>query len=148
MHRLLCANCWGFIEVSVGGEEKGEKTEGGREGGRRCSSSQTYTYNAINSRLPLQGKVLATSKTGFFPSDAVRPCPCVSVHISPRINEMNLVWLQCSQRIMATIDVFVKECAAFQLNFSALRRLYFCHYVARISHYCKWSPPPLYRHPQ
>ncbi|XP_028986528.1 guanine nucleotide exchange factor VAV3-like isoform X3 [Betta splendens] len=24
-----------------------------------------------------QGKVLATSKTGFFPSDAVRPCPCV-----------------------------------------------------------------------
>uniref|UniRef100_A0A3B3I8V9 Vav 3 guanine nucleotide exchange factor b n=1 Tax=Oryzias latipes TaxID=8090 RepID=A0A3B3I8V9_ORYLA len=25
-----------------------------------------------------QGKILATSKTGFFPSDAVRPCPCVS----------------------------------------------------------------------
>ncbi|XP_047444413.1 guanine nucleotide exchange factor VAV3-like isoform X3 [Mugil cephalus] len=24
-----------------------------------------------------QGRVLATSKTGFFPSDAVRPCPCV-----------------------------------------------------------------------
>ncbi|XP_078791549.1 guanine nucleotide exchange factor VAV3 isoform X3 [Oryzias latipes] len=24
-----------------------------------------------------QGKILATSKTGFFPSDAVRPCPCV-----------------------------------------------------------------------
>uniref|UniRef100_A0A3Q3BDL7 Vav 3 guanine nucleotide exchange factor b n=1 Tax=Kryptolebias marmoratus TaxID=37003 RepID=A0A3Q3BDL7_KRYMA len=27
-----------------------------------------------------QGKIVATSKTGFFPSDAVRPCPCVSVH--------------------------------------------------------------------
>uniref|UniRef100_A0A4W6F6W0 Vav 3 guanine nucleotide exchange factor b n=1 Tax=Lates calcarifer TaxID=8187 RepID=A0A4W6F6W0_LATCA len=26
-----------------------------------------------------QGKILATSKTGFFPSDAVRPCPCVIV---------------------------------------------------------------------
>uniref|UniRef100_A0A8C4NY94 Vav 3 guanine nucleotide exchange factor b n=1 Tax=Dicentrarchus labrax TaxID=13489 RepID=A0A8C4NY94_DICLA len=26
-----------------------------------------------------QGKILATSKIGFFPSDAVRPCPCVSV---------------------------------------------------------------------
>uniref|UniRef100_H2U1H7 Vav 3 guanine nucleotide exchange factor b n=1 Tax=Takifugu rubripes TaxID=31033 RepID=H2U1H7_TAKRU len=25
-----------------------------------------------------QGKILATSKIGFFPSDAVRPCPCVS----------------------------------------------------------------------
>uniref|UniRef100_A0A8C6UNC8 Vav 3 guanine nucleotide exchange factor b n=1 Tax=Neogobius melanostomus TaxID=47308 RepID=A0A8C6UNC8_9GOBI len=25
----------------------------------------------------LQGKILATSKIGFFPSDAVRPCPCV-----------------------------------------------------------------------
>lgn len=24
-----------------------------------------------------QGKILATSKIGFFPSDAVRPCPCV-----------------------------------------------------------------------
>ncbi|XP_047223543.1 guanine nucleotide exchange factor VAV3-like isoform X2 [Girardinichthys multiradiatus] len=24
-----------------------------------------------------QGKILAKSKTGFFPSDAVRPCPCV-----------------------------------------------------------------------
>ncbi|XP_024860593.1 guanine nucleotide exchange factor VAV3 isoform X2 [Kryptolebias marmoratus] len=24
-----------------------------------------------------QGKIVATSKTGFFPSDAVRPCPCV-----------------------------------------------------------------------
>eukprot|EP00064_Thunnus_orientalis_P001015 superscaffoldBa00000062_g1016 len=34
-------------------------------------------YNAINSQLPLQGKILATSKIGFFPSDAVRPCPCV-----------------------------------------------------------------------
>uniref|UniRef100_A0A8D3C099 Vav 3 guanine nucleotide exchange factor b n=1 Tax=Scophthalmus maximus TaxID=52904 RepID=A0A8D3C099_SCOMX len=28
-----------------------------------------------------QGRILATSKMGFFPSDAVRPCPCVSVHI-------------------------------------------------------------------
>lgn len=27
MHRLSCANCRGFIEVSVGGEEKGEETE-------------------------------------------------------------------------------------------------------------------------
>uniref|UniRef100_A0A8C5I3V6 Guanine nucleotide exchange factor VAV3-like n=1 Tax=Gouania willdenowi TaxID=441366 RepID=A0A8C5I3V6_GOUWI len=27
-----------------------------------------------------QGKILATSKIGFFPSDAVRPCPCVIVH--------------------------------------------------------------------
>uniref|UniRef100_A0A7N8XRR3 Vav 3 guanine nucleotide exchange factor b n=1 Tax=Mastacembelus armatus TaxID=205130 RepID=A0A7N8XRR3_9TELE len=27
-----------------------------------------------------QGKILATSKIGFFPSDAVRPCPCVTVH--------------------------------------------------------------------
>uniref|UniRef100_A0A665WYG4 Guanine nucleotide exchange factor VAV3-like n=1 Tax=Echeneis naucrates TaxID=173247 RepID=A0A665WYG4_ECHNA len=26
-----------------------------------------------------QGKILATSKIGFFPSDAVRPCPCVIV---------------------------------------------------------------------
>uniref|UniRef100_A0A3B3C565 Osteoclast-stimulating factor 1 n=1 Tax=Oryzias melastigma TaxID=30732 RepID=A0A3B3C565_ORYME len=24
-----------------------------------------------------QGRILASSKTGFFPSDAVRPCPCV-----------------------------------------------------------------------
>uniref|UniRef100_A0A671YBI5 Osteoclast-stimulating factor 1 n=1 Tax=Sparus aurata TaxID=8175 RepID=A0A671YBI5_SPAAU len=28
-----------------------------------------------------QGKILATSKIGFFPSDAVRPCPCVSVAV-------------------------------------------------------------------
>uniref|UniRef100_A0AAQ5YTL8 Vav 3 guanine nucleotide exchange factor b n=1 Tax=Amphiprion ocellaris TaxID=80972 RepID=A0AAQ5YTL8_AMPOC len=27
-----------------------------------------------------QGRILATSKIGFFPSDAVRPCPCVIVH--------------------------------------------------------------------
>uniref|UniRef100_A0A665WZ32 Guanine nucleotide exchange factor VAV3-like n=1 Tax=Echeneis naucrates TaxID=173247 RepID=A0A665WZ32_ECHNA len=26
-----------------------------------------------------QGKILATSKIGFFPSDAVRPCPCVKM---------------------------------------------------------------------
>uniref|UniRef100_A0A3Q3XFU8 Uncharacterized protein n=1 Tax=Mola mola TaxID=94237 RepID=A0A3Q3XFU8_MOLML len=26
-----------------------------------------------------QGKILATSRIGFFPSDAVRPCPCVKV---------------------------------------------------------------------
>uniref|UniRef100_A0A3Q2CX39 Osteoclast-stimulating factor 1 n=1 Tax=Cyprinodon variegatus TaxID=28743 RepID=A0A3Q2CX39_CYPVA len=31
-----------------------------------------------------QGKILATSKTGFFPSDAVRPCPCVSVWLMER----------------------------------------------------------------
>uniref|UniRef100_A0AAX7VFG2 Vav 3 guanine nucleotide exchange factor b n=1 Tax=Astatotilapia calliptera TaxID=8154 RepID=A0AAX7VFG2_ASTCA len=29
-----------------------------------------------------QGKNLATSKIGFFPSDAVRPCPCVSCNYS------------------------------------------------------------------
>uniref|UniRef100_A0AAQ6A7B6 Vav 3 guanine nucleotide exchange factor b n=1 Tax=Amphiprion ocellaris TaxID=80972 RepID=A0AAQ6A7B6_AMPOC len=30
-----------------------------------------------------QGRILATSKIGFFPSDAVRPCPCVSVFAGP-----------------------------------------------------------------
>lgn len=37
---------------------------------------------------------------------------------------------------MATIDVFVKECSAFQLNFSALIRLYFS----------QLSPPPHMKH--
>uniref|UniRef100_A0A668AW27 Vav 3 guanine nucleotide exchange factor b n=1 Tax=Myripristis murdjan TaxID=586833 RepID=A0A668AW27_9TELE len=27
-----------------------------------------------------QGKILPTNRIGFFPSDAVRPCPCVSLH--------------------------------------------------------------------
>uniref|UniRef100_A0A3Q2QK44 Osteoclast-stimulating factor 1 n=1 Tax=Fundulus heteroclitus TaxID=8078 RepID=A0A3Q2QK44_FUNHE len=31
-----------------------------------------------------QGKIPSTSKTGFFPSDAVRPCPCVSVWLMER----------------------------------------------------------------
>uniref|UniRef100_A0A8C6T2L2 Vav guanine nucleotide exchange factor 3 n=1 Tax=Neogobius melanostomus TaxID=47308 RepID=A0A8C6T2L2_9GOBI len=29
-----------------------------------------------------QGKILSTKEVGFFPSDAVKPCPCVSVHSS------------------------------------------------------------------
>lgn len=59
----------------MGGEEKRKK--------RREREVQLLPdkYNAINKRLPLQGKNLATSKIGFFPSDAVRPCPCVSVHV-------------------------------------------------------------------
>uniref|UniRef100_A0A8C1PZD8 Vav 3 guanine nucleotide exchange factor b n=1 Tax=Cyprinus carpio TaxID=7962 RepID=A0A8C1PZD8_CYPCA len=28
-----------------------------------------------------QGKILTTQETGFFPSDAVKPCPCVSMYI-------------------------------------------------------------------
>lgn len=52
----------------------------GREGEREVQLLPDK-YNAINKRLPLQGKNLATSKIGFFPSDAVRPCPCVSVHV-------------------------------------------------------------------
>lgn len=49
----------------MGGDE--EEEQGGRG-----------VVAPINKLLPLQGKILATSKTGFFPSDAVRPCPCVS----------------------------------------------------------------------
>lgn len=59
----------------MGGEEKRKR--------RREREVQLLPdkYNVINKRLPLQGKNLATSKIGFFPSDAVRPCPCVSVHV-------------------------------------------------------------------
>lgn len=59
----------------MGGEEKRKR--------RREREVQLLPdkYNAINKRLALQGKNLATSKIGFFPSDAVRPCPCVSVHV-------------------------------------------------------------------
>lgn len=57
--------------------------EGKRNGGGRFSSCQTYVLcNAANRRLPSQGKILATSRIGFFPSDAVRPCPCVSAHFT------------------------------------------------------------------
>uniref|UniRef100_A0AAQ4RQJ7 Vav 3 guanine nucleotide exchange factor b n=1 Tax=Gasterosteus aculeatus aculeatus TaxID=481459 RepID=A0AAQ4RQJ7_GASAC len=35
-----------------------------------CSLCQRHGWE-------LAGKILATSKIGFFPSDAVRPCPCV-----------------------------------------------------------------------
>lgn len=31
----------------------------------------------------LQGKILSTKEVGFFPSDAVKPCPCVSVRDFP-----------------------------------------------------------------
>uniref|UniRef100_A0A8C6SYW4 Vav guanine nucleotide exchange factor 3 n=1 Tax=Neogobius melanostomus TaxID=47308 RepID=A0A8C6SYW4_9GOBI len=30
-----------------------------------------------------QGKILSTKEVGFFPSDAVKPCPCVSVFAGP-----------------------------------------------------------------
>lgn len=60
------------------GKEKQKKRGGGEE---REVWLLPDKYNAINSELPLQGRILATSKIGFFPSDAVRPCPCVSVNL-------------------------------------------------------------------
>lgn len=38
-------------------------------------------YNAINNHTSWQGKILTTQETGFFPNDAVKPCPCVSMYI-------------------------------------------------------------------
>lgn len=61
--------------MSRGGEERRERER------KRKVNFLPDKCNAINSQLLLQGKILATSKIGFFPSDAVRPCPCVSVFI-------------------------------------------------------------------
>lgn len=72
---MLGANCRRFIVASAGGEEI--------KGGRQVSQlPDMYICDTLNSRLPLQGKILATSKIGFFPSNAVRPCPCVSARFT------------------------------------------------------------------
>lgn len=48
--------------------------------------------NAIIS-LWLQGKILSTKEIGFFPSDAVKPCPCVSERtLLPRCCDSPLRW--------------------------------------------------------
>lgn len=54
----------------------------GGEAGLAAARNVCCVCNAANRRLPSQGKILATSKIGFFPSDAVRPCPCVSAHFT------------------------------------------------------------------
>lgn len=41
-------------------------------------TSHSAELNVIILMSWLQGKVLTTREVGFFPSDAVKPCPCVS----------------------------------------------------------------------
>lgn len=48
---------------------------------RGGGASPQGKYNAINNHTSWQGKILTTQETGFFPSDAVKPCPCVSLYI-------------------------------------------------------------------
>lgn len=53
-----------------------------------------------------QGKILATSKTGFFPSDAVRPCPCV-----PKpVDYSSQVWFAgLMERQQAEVELMERE---------------------------------------
>uniref|UniRef100_A0A674PKR7 Vav 3 guanine nucleotide exchange factor b n=1 Tax=Takifugu rubripes TaxID=31033 RepID=A0A674PKR7_TAKRU len=67
-----------------------------------------------------QGKILATSKIGFFPSDAVRPCPCSFLVLSRFAGPMERCQaeLELSDRDNSTFLVRhrSKECTEYALS--------------------------------